>query len=265
MFSGLLKGIVETKHGGLMIIKDAKDSSYPFTRGSTMLLSKTGIKLAPERVLGANLYPIMEKPGTLRMARLIKNRYELMIPIVTGDDEPVCDLFFVLNGDKSATNLPVALDGGYCTGYAIQNGRLCGCVFGDALLLDLLKVLPETKFNADAFVFSCAVCFPIILPKTPERRLLYQGNVVNAVKISEESGNALTVNDSDGALTVSLEPDDSVSTGSRLVKTIIIRTETVDSKASLSGDHVYIKTEKDCGIRVVSDQVGVTIGRFSEL
>jgi hypothetical protein len=177
---------------------------------------------------------------------------------VSDNGNELFDIYFALT-ENCPFNVPNNSSEKYSFGYGIQEGNLCGSVVGDALLIKLLKTLPDTTFDMGAFIFAPSVSFPQIATVNKTGRLLYGDNEVENIEFWADgetildTPNGYTINTSYQQDTAKKQP----------VKTIL-----VNDKYVLGGegyDSVYVMAGKDSGIRVLTENGQITIGRLSEL
>lgn len=241
-----------------MIIGNAATDAYPFMNKSTRRLTKSGISLAPERVLGAKLYPKVKEPTLIHIIRLDKTKDYIKLDLSSTAGEYIASVYFPLTADCPFVK-PQRNDK-YSVGYAVQDGELCGCILGDSLLISVLKTLPTMDFDLDSFIFSPAVCFLRITNTERSGKLLYEGKEVREVLFETDGGTLM--GSADTGYTINTSP---LSGAERI---ITVKGITINGEHTLGGngeEDIYVLAGKDSGIRVVSNAGNVIIGRLADL
>lgn len=249
-----------------MILTNSSTDSYPFTAKSTRELNRSGLTLAPERVICAKLYPKVKKPTLIHISRLDKTKDYVKLDLDSAESEYVASIYFPLTNNCPFVK-PQKISK-YTVGYAIQDGELCGSVVGDELLVPVLKTIPVTEFSPSSFIFSPSVCFLQILDYEKSKRLLYDGKEVKKVVFDTaeiEPDTQTLVGDPEIGYTIDTDRavhNDPIVT----VKGLRINGETIGGEQEgKSIEDVYILAGKDSGIRVVTANGTITIGRLMDL
>lgn len=245
-----------------MIIGNAATDAYPFMAKSTMRITRSGLSLAPERVLGAKLYPKVKEPTLIHISKLDKTRDYVKLDLASTSEEYIASVYFPLT--NNCPYVKPQNNDKYSVGYAIQDGELCGCILGDALLLPVLRTVPTVDIDPYSFIFSPTVCFLRITDSEKSGKLLYDGKEVKSV-IFDADGKTLTGN-SELGYTIN------TSTLGSPDKLITVKGIRINGEYELGGKYgdkdvedIYIVSGKDSGIRVISDTNSITIGRFMDL
>lgn len=242
-----------------MIIGNTTASIYPFSRNSTLNLTTTGVKMPAERIKGAKLYPKVAKNTLLHIRQLTKTKHYIKLAVVGDADEAICDIYFALS-DQCPVRIPPYPGYGDCVGYAVQDDVLCGCLLGDELLIPLLRAIPDMTFSLESFILSTTVCFNRVEEKLKTGRLLHDGREVETLEFAIDSGTLVI--SANGGFTINT---DSVVSSVPLAP---VKTICINNSYYLGGqgiEDVYIKSDKDSGVRVISDIGGITIGRLADL
>lgn len=241
-----------------MIIGNTITDSYPFMARSTRKFTRYGASLAPERVLGAKLYPKVKEPTLIHISKLDKTKDYIKLDLASSTGDYIASIYFPLTA--ACPYVKPSNNDKYSIGYAIQDEELCGCLLGDPLLIQVLKTIPASEVEDTSFIFSPAVCFLRVADTEKSGKLLYNGNEVREVLFGADGGTI--VGNSGTGYTINTESLLSVN------KIMTVKGIIVNDEYKLGGkgeESIYILAGKDSGVRVISELGNITIGRLMDL